>query len=71
MSTPRFKANDVIISDNGTCREILDVCDTGYGWRYPDLDAITPAGGENYFRSENSTDPFFELGWRKVAGGRA
>lgn len=52
--------------DPQVVREIVDVRDAGYGWRYPDMGEHTPAGGENYFLSENSTDPFFELGWERA-----
>lgn len=48
-------------------REIVDVRSTGYGWKYPDLGTVTPTGGENYFASENSSDPFFEYGWRQAS----
>lgn len=51
-------------SDRNVVLEIVDVRPTGYGWKYPDLDAVTPAGGENYFWSENSNDQFFDMGWR-------
>lgn len=51
---------------SGTVREIVDVRRTGYGWRYPDMGQTTPSGGENYWWSENSTDPFFEGLWDLV-----
>lgn len=38
-------------------REIVDVRETGYGWRYPE-----EVAGENYFWSENSSDPFLQWG---------
>lgn len=47
-------------------REIVDVRPTGYGWRYPEHGKICPDGSENYWWSENSSDPFFVLGWKKV-----
>lgn len=61
-----LKPGDQVIHAEGTVREIVDVRPTGYGWKYPDLADITPAGGENYFWSENSTDPFFEVRWRRA-----
>ncbi len=41
--------------NKGIIREIVDVRDTGYTWKYPDHD-------DTYW-SENSNDPFFEFGW--------
>jgi hypothetical protein len=46
--------------------EIVDVRPTGYGWKYPEFGEELPNGGENYWWSDNSTDPFFELDWRVV-----
>lgn len=48
-------------------REIVDIRPTGYGWKYPDLGETTPSGAENYWISENSSDPFFEVGWTKIS----
>jgi len=69
----KLSVGDTIISDptvHGTeiQREIVDVRKAGYGWKYPDLGETTPIGTENYFWSENSTDPFFDYGWRKAEG---
>jgi len=65
IDTTRFKPGDIICSrherDNDLLRQIVDVRPTGYGWKYPDLGETTPSGGENYFWSENSSDP--ELYW--------
>jgi hypothetical protein len=41
----------------GVVREITEVRETGYTWRY----LHTP---DKEFDSENSTDPMLELGWR-------
>jgi hypothetical protein len=43
--------------------EIVDVRSTGYGWKYPDLGKVTPSGEENYWWTENSSDPFLDVGW--------
>ena len=53
-----FAVGDVI-ERRGIRREITEVRDTGYTWRYPDIP-------DRDFWSENSTDPFFDLGWVKV-----
>jgi len=37
-------------------KEIIAVRNTGYTWKYIDSD--------KKFRSENSSDPFFDLGWK-------
>lgn len=42
----------------GIVREILAVRRTGYTWRYPEVP-------DKDFWSENSNDPFLELGWVK------
>lgn len=44
---------------NEVVRKILEVRDTGYTWIYPDIPSRD-------FWSENSNDPFFELGWEKL-----
>lgn len=60
----KLREGDLIIGRDGTVREIVDVRSTGYGWRYPDIEGMPPAQGENYFWSENSGDPYFDWGWR-------
>lgn len=62
----RYAPGDQLCSRCGVVCEIVDVRPTGYGWRYHDLPDPTPEGRENYFWSENSTDPFFNglAGWR-------
>lgn len=37
--------------------EIVDVRDQGYGWKYAEWEDTCPNGSENYFWSENSSDP--------------
>ena len=44
-------------------REIVEVRDSGYSWKYPELGEKTPAGGDNLFLSEESNDPFMEMEW--------
>lgn len=60
----KLVVGDIIESRAGTRREITEARKTGYTWRYPE----TPDAG--YWSSENSSDPFFELGWRLVAAER-
>lgn len=71
----RLKPGDMVRRRmNGECsvREIVDVRATGYGWKYPEYGKLTPAGGENYWLSENSTDPFFETWeWLILANRRS
>lgn len=55
----RLKPGDMVRLD-GVVREIVDARATGYGWKYPEYGKLTPDGGENYWWSENSSDPFFE-----------
>lgn len=64
-----WKVGDVLQSkrDPEVQREIVDVRPTGYSWKYPDLGETTPSGVENYWISENSSDPFFEVGWTKIS----
>lgn len=57
----KLEPGDIVEGRDGTRREITEVRPTGYTWRYPDL----PAAGDWW--SENSTDPMFDSGWRKVA----
>ena len=40
-------------------REIIEVRETGYSWKYPDVP-------HRVFYSEDSSDPFFEWKWVKV-----
>jgi hypothetical protein len=65
LDTTRFKPGDIICGrqerDRDLVRQIVDVRPTGYGWKYPKHGDITPSGVENYFISENSSDP--ELYW--------
>ncbi len=54
--------DDIVVGTAMACaegvkREITAVRDTGYSWRYPDI----PDRGE--WDTENSTDPFLEVGW--------
>ncbi len=60
----RFKPGDRITHPHfpSVVREIVDVRANGYGWRYPEFGERTAAGYENYFISENSTDPELD-GW--------
>jgi hypothetical protein len=60
----RFNVGDVIVGW-GVVREITAVRDSGYEWRYPDQGEICASGHINSFMSENSSDPFLEVGWRK------
>lgn len=54
-----WQVGDVLrgtMHNSGVECEILEVRDTGYTWRYPDIP-------DKDFWSENSCDPFFEWGW--------
>jgi hypothetical protein len=51
----KLNVGDRIVS-LGIVREITAVRETGYTWRYPDKP-------DKDFLSENSNDPFFDLGW--------
>lgn len=66
MSRMVLKPGDWVQWQGGAIREIVDVRRSGYGWRYPEIEGQPPAQGENYFISENSNDPFFEHGWKKI-----
>jgi hypothetical protein len=63
-----WKVGDILAyrHDPNLQREIVDVRPTGYGWKYPEYGNVTPAGGENYWWSENSTDPSL-CEWNKVS----
>lgn len=61
----RFKIGDILECD-GLRYQIVEVMDKGYSWKYPDDGERCANGQENLFWSENSTDPFFEVGWRRV-----
>lgn len=51
----KFNIGDVLV--NGSVeREIIEVRDTGYTWRYPEAP-------DKDFWSENSNDPLLEWGW--------
>lgn len=54
-----IRVGDVILprSRVSFARIITEVRDTGYSWRYVDRTE------DHDFVSENSNDPFFELGW--------
>lgn len=58
----KLSVGDTIIGthphNDGIIREILEVRKTGYTWKYPESDAD--------FWSENSSDPFFVMGWELV-----
>lgn len=81
MSKRELRVGDVIACDYGGPRRpsqptvtilrlITDVRPTGYTWEYLDLGADRPDDEpQPDFISENSSDPFFELGWRLVCRG--
>lgn len=56
----RYKAGDVIQFKNARSvrRVIKEVTSTGYLWTYPAHDRL--------YDSSNTSDPFFEDGWRHV-----
>ena len=60
MITPPLKPGDLIENERGIQRLITECRPTGYTWCYPDM----PDKG-NWW-SENSTDPLFEVSWRRV-----
>lgn len=66
MTETRWQPGDILVHKKhpDLRREIVDVRRTGYGWKYPDLGERTPAGGENYWWSENSSDPTLTWEWR-------
>lgn len=57
-----LKIGDKVIGygkhNEGIIREITAVRNKGYSWRYED--------SSNEYLSENSSDPLFEMGWKKV-----
>lgn len=61
-----LRPGDRIQHPSGTIREIVDVRPTGYGWKYPEYGLTCPDGKENYWWSENSSDPFFDVGWVRL-----
>ena len=54
-----YKVGDVI-KKQSVIRRITSVRKTGYSWQYVDIP-------NKIFYSENSNDPFFEVGWSKVS----
>lgn len=48
--------------NKGIIRKITEVRATGYTWIYLDIPEMD-------FISENSNDPYFDLGWERVSGG--
>jgi hypothetical protein len=70
--TARFAVGDIIVwgppyGDGTVRRQITEVRQTGYEWRYPDQGEVCASGHTNSFMSENSNDPFLQAGWVKVA----
>lgn len=61
----KLKVGDRVVwnPDKDVIREIVEVRDTGYSWKYPDIDKT--------FLSENSNDPFFEMHWSLVHDGQS
>lgn len=60
----KFKAGDVIIHPffKDAIIQIVKVYKKYYVWKYKN----TPDGINNIFKSKDSNDPLFEMGWRNI-----
>lgn len=70
MRKEKWNVGDILANKNwpDVFYKIAVVRKTGYSWYYPQypFEGKTPSGAENHWWSENSSDPFFEMGWYKV-----
>lgn len=51
---------------NSLIREVVEVCDWGYRWKYIDSEWISTNGQVNVWSSNMGKDPFFDFGWERV-----